>query len=115
MVRTSLVAVVLLFCLGGIHAGDKKDNKKDDAKEIVGRWENPVIKSAYFRFNADGTCRDVRLLETREGKYRLLPGFIEFDFPGVFGRYKEETRYRLEGNTLKLWMFGSWVDYGRAK
>jgi hypothetical protein len=107
MVRKSFVVFVLLFCLSTVRA--------DDEKDLVGRWENPVIKSAYFRFNSDGTCRDVRLLETREGKYRLFPGAIEFEYQGIFGRYKEEVKYRLEGDTLKLWYFEQWIEYSRAR
>jgi hypothetical protein len=103
---------LLLFLVLGARtapAGDKED--------IVGRWDNPISDAAYIRFNADGTFKEVALLGTQTGTYRILgDGVIEFETPGIFyGTNKNEVKYKLNGDTLELKIVGEYVKYTRAR
>jgi hypothetical protein len=84
-----------------------------DAEDIVGRWEHPIVNAVYIRFRADGTFRMVSLLDSIDGKYRVLEdGVVEFDTPGIiYGRNVVEHKYGLSGDTLEF--FGA--KYKRVK
>jgi hypothetical protein len=111
--RLTFVVVMILVLAGAVAmpalAGDKED--------IVGRWDHPTKDDAYIRFNADGTIRAGAPSRMLEGKYRLLgDGVIEFDTPGlIWGRNKEEIKYRLSGDTLELKIAGEWMKFRRVK
>jgi hypothetical protein len=110
MIRFSIIALLCLLCLViPAQAGD--------AEDIVGRWDNPLNDAAYIRFNADGTYKDVFLLGSREGKYRLLSKEVmEFDVPGaIYGRNLIEKKFKLDGDTLEVKVGDQWVKYKRAK
>ena len=106
-----LIVLLLIFCMGTsvAHAGDKED--------IVARWDHPFSDQHYLRLNDDGTFKWVAPLGTSEGKYSFLSKeVIEFDTPGVFyGRNKTEIKYRLNGDTLELKLYGQWTKYSRVK
>jgi hypothetical protein len=104
-----MAVLILGMSLSSVRAGDKED--------LVGRWDHCRTDESYIRFNADGTYKWVALYGNAEGKYRLLPGgVIEFDTPGlIYGRNQTEIKYRLNGDTLELKVFGDWVKYPRAK
>ena len=114
MTTRAIFAVVLALVLVGLvvtpaQAGDKED--------IVGRWDHSTVEGVYIRFYADGTFKEVALLNRTEGNYRLIGlEVIEVDIPGlIYGRNRGEMKYRLSGDTLELKVFGEWVKYKRVK
>jgi len=114
MATRATFLVALTFLLVGLAVTPARADDKDD---IVGRWDHPTVEASYIRFNADGTFKWVALLNTEEGKYRLLgKEVIEFDTPGFFyGRNQVEIKYRLSGDTLELKLFGEWIKYKRVR
>jgi hypothetical protein len=104
-----LVVLILGMNLSSARAGDRED--------IVGRWNFSQDEQQYFRFQADGTFKLVSPLRTFEGNYRVLDdGYLELDYPGlIYGRTKEELKYKLSKDTLEF-KFGETVGkYQRAK
>jgi hypothetical protein len=106
--------VVLTLVLAGVAVTPAQADDKDD---IIGRWDHPTKDDSYLRFNDDGTFKAVAVPRTIEGKYRFLgKEVIEFDTPGIiYGRNKEEIRYRLSGDTLALKIAGEWLKFKRVK
>lgn len=96
--------------------GARKVAQGIDQFAIVGRWNNPVTDAAYFTFNADGTFKNVSLLNDTEGTYRFLSsGVIEFTYAGIlYGENVTQFEYRLLGDTLELKQLGAWIKYHRA-
>jgi hypothetical protein len=108
---------VFLLCLLCLVAGGGNVATAGDKEDIVGRWDSPSSDKAYIRFNADGTFKDVYLLGSTEGKYRILSKeIIELDTPGaLYGRNVSEVKFKLDGDTLELKVYGQWVKYKRVK
>lgn len=105
-----LVLVVLVLALSGrVHAGDRED--------IVGRWNYCADERCYLRLNADGTFKLVAVFRTIEGTYRLLDdGYLELDTPGlIYGRNKDEVKYRLTQDALEFKVGETLGKYQRAK
>ena len=111
-VRAFVIVLLCLLSIAGTQTATAADNDK-----IVGRWDNALSDVAYLRLNDDGTFKDVALLGSKEGKYRILSGdVIELDWPGtLYGRNTVEIKYKLDGDTLELKLSGQWVKYKRAK
>lgn len=73
-------------------------------ESLIGRWEHPWTENAYLEFCKDGTFKQIGLLVSTEGKYRLLTETaMEWEIPGVlYGKSVGKVKFKLDGDTLEL-------------
>ena len=104
------VVAVLALIAAGLWFLGPVDYAKSliDYQRIAGRWERPLGPGC-LEFRADGTVRDMALLSTSNGTFKLLPeNRLEWEAAGMlWGTNTCVFRWQREGDVLHLGLEGS--------
>jgi hypothetical protein len=109
LLRSSILFLAFAIASTTAFAGDQED--------LVGRWDQVVNEALYIRFQNDGTFKEVALLASVEGKYRVIQrSVLEIRTPGVlYGENTAELKYKLDGDNLEIFNGAAWVKYKRVR
>lgn len=109
LLRSSILALAFALVSSTAFAGDQED--------LVGRWDQVINQSLYIRFQNDGTFKEVALLASVEGKWRVIQrSVLEIRTPGVlYGENTVELKYKLNGDNLEVFNGATWVQYKRVR